>query len=256
MRREPPSHTVQLNSVGAVIQASDDAATKGSFCDVDFIMGTADSNECISPPTGQDNYTIIEAEDACMEAGRLAHATTTASSFHLSYEWEGMHPKGCFKASCSAAANGICYFYNAKDPVTTPVAGQPVCTRVKYLNGTTYNAAAPADDLGCPDGYEGVHNDDDCEVFATCKSYGKIDADFNIGSNDPTQTQLYPPGCFISITDGNVYYNNKTTQAAVGTPTSVSGIPICVVSATVSWPKPWGPLLANPSPAAAPASAE
>lgn len=255
VRREPPAESLQMGAHGEMIQVSsanadstshmridgegatapdtlvtnqealDDMATQ--FCDFDFPTGKTGSNNCTHPT----NQSLILQENMCIFAASEAGATTSHSSFKEPSEWENVHPKGCFKYSCSEAANNVCYFYNGDgDWPNGDLKGTPICSRPKHLNGTRNSAAA---DAGCPAGYEVIDHGDTCFKTAGCLGYC-TGSEFRIGEQNASKHLEYPRGCFIDNTDGCVYYNGPN---ALGRGTSVSGTPICNVSKVTTWPE-------------------
>lgn len=226
MRREPASRMVHVSPHGEMLQATvKEVAT--DFCEWDFPLGKASTKaECAH----SGDQIIGNNEEMCIKAGQLANAKTAHMSFSVegSY-YRNSHPKGCFyMKGCSEDSRGHCYFYNSVEPMPAgpTIAGQVVCKRDKYKNGTVDSPGGSG--AGCATGYATIMHEATCSAFATCMGYC-LGAEFRIGTANASRNLDFPQGCFIHKKEGCVYFN---PPSSLGMPPvgRASGTPVCNVT--------------------------
>lgn len=211
-------------------QGSKQHLSSTDFCSESFILGQANKNNC----TDSSLHTLILREAECRAAASEANAQegTSALPFTVDYDNKEKHPIGCFQD-----ANSNIFFYNPNGnwPSSPQEGGGiPVCSRKRFLNGTTNSNG------GCPTGYANIDDEDFCRSMAQCEGYCE-ESVFKVGEPAETNPVQDPPdprpawaanyngmpkGCFIREEDGCVYYN--VPQAT--DPTSPSGIPVCSIT--------------------------
>jgi len=249
MRRHIGTDQAHFSSSGEMFQKivdeSGDEFT--NFCNLDFPMGTKDTNDCADPNLHQ----IIEQETMCMQAGIQHGASVEHHGFHIHESDFEKRPRGCFTAPCeeallhgneSLAANATpvsignasstaseggaeekkCFFYNSFGEVPTDPVGTPVCHRPQFVNGTSDSNG------GCATGYAVIMNEEKCEEAANCLGYCR-DEEFRIGEFNQSKHYEHPLGCFIhneSLTQPGCVAFNPIVDG-LDAPTKPVGTPVC-----------------------------
>lgn len=207
------------------------------WCDKDYPIGHWNTSQCSSD--GATDHQIIEMEEMCVEAAKLANATAGDGQFKyfkIPPEWGDLHPKGCFVFPCHWDPGHVCYWFNEQEEEPRFPWGAPVCHRPLFRNGTEDTNS------GCPEGYDVIINENNCSEAASCKAYCRK-PDNIVGVSYPmknaSQHDIYPEGCFIHKGDGCVYFN---PIYGVNPPQHPQGIPLCNVTQITHFPEislPW-----------------
>jgi len=228
MRRQE----IRIDGSAKLTKVHSQRAKDFDMCNLDYIYGVEHTGECTG--AGHD---IILQQAMCKEAA-AEHKITVPSerTFALESDWFHMHPKGCFKGSCSESPEGVCYFFNGVEPdpdckAKSTCQGTPVCSRPRFLWGT--------DDTNgvCPTGYKVLKDEEECSAAADCLD-SCAGGEFVIGVQNMSKIVEYPEGCFRDNTlvqgclKGTFFYNPGNTL--MGTPTHPKGTPLCVVE---TWSK-------------------
>lgn len=217
MRQEREIKRIELSSSGEFQEKfGAEASTEqlpGS-CDLDFVFGKHNTNECDNRAQSKVKYSDLTLEE-CIFAAQKAGAHTY-TDFELGEDWQDSHPKGCFVHPCVKKVNEWCMFHN--DIGDTPrgagedgkkvIRGVPVCRRERYKEVNAQKEKAATDPAICKDDeYEVVMKESDCLAAAACLG-DCVGESIRIGINDPREATLdsFPPGCFLHDT-------KKTTRS-------------------------------------------
>lgn len=198
---------------------SEGAAASEAFdmCDFAFEYGEKNANNCTD-----DKHHLIYIESLCIRAAEEGNLSTDKATFDLPGYWFDKYPKGCFRAPCGNNPKG-CLFFNADGDNPTHPGGYPICSRPRYLNGTT-NSTGEASH--CPHGYEIIKSKSECEAAADCLGFCEGD-NFDVSLAVEWNRMNYPQGCFIgnTVLTGPCVHWNPVVPSKV--PTHPAGIPIC-----------------------------
>jgi len=226
---------VHLQAAGEVVNMKkhrhkSSTVTKMDTCDKAYVLGE-DSSNGRSNCTDPTKQALIYEEALCREAAIEASASPGRADAQFVVDIDHMDkcPIGCFK---DKSTNTFFFNPNGDWPINpASIGGTPVCTRRRYMNGTTPTG-------GCPTGYANTLDHDQCRTAAECQGYCIEDEYFQVGFGTHTADDETPPwtnnyndmvsGCHIREADGCVYYNVPRAVA----PTSPQGIPVCKITAT------------------------
>lgn len=209
--------------------------------------------------TATNNATSEEEEydrEKCSTAAARAGAHQ-GQHFLLHQQREECHPRGCFVAKCGsvmntstsgAEADEWCYYYNpisqdpnpnldadvraicgydANDPSTHNLQGQPVCERKRFLLGKSGTVK------DCPDGYTTISNSTNagkaneaetlghdaelmCHSVVSClalKDGSEVGGQFRADVLEASNYDKFPKGCFLDLQDA-AYYNQERPEYA------------------------------------------
>jgi len=269
MRREVIASGVQLSAHGEVVHTSamrtdadskataaavsvagaatpDDNATAATaacgqadtnYPMYDFPMGEEETSLC----TNVAGMCAMQRPEMCAFAATQSDATVNNTAFKIGSPWFDHHPKGCFKAQCSEAANGVCFFWNnVANAPTANITGAPVCWRPKYISGTPDSMGVDATDTtgaSCsnnPD-YKVIANETLCKSMTDFLPGHVLAPDFLVGTQpivNASQHLDHPAGCFFLTNSAGLnelFFNDPVAAAVAGTAVSPKGTPLCTV---------------------------
>jgi len=202
-------------------------------CNNDFPLGINNSNSCVNAT----HHEPILDEGMCEKAAELSGAGIEHGMFHLSADYDDLHPQGCFAWHCgqSGLRKGdnfsMCYYFNAGGQEPADPHGPPICYRANYFNGTENTNR-------CQDeGYDNVMDENTCANAAQCLGFD-TEPQFRVGEWNFSKHDEYPKGCFIRTDTGAFQFNNISSLSGdPQNPQIGGGIPVCNTTYQVHWPE-------------------
>jgi len=192
--RQPVQTYLKMQKAGQVHAAKQPGEV--SYCDESYVMGTANSNTCLT------GIQIIRQEDCKHAAGVLGLKIAADDKWLINENVvnPSTHPKNCFLLDDKV-------FFNPTDSVRADGwEGQPICSNIIYKNGTS----GVDSKASCTGDYEPITSWKECEWAHDCQ-WGAMYCQEPEFANDHFTTQDAPAGCYRSAI--GCYGFNKNTAA-------------------------------------------